>query len=33
VLAVEAGATLVMDQARMVAQADKAKIVFVGLEG
>jgi DUF1009 family protein len=33
VLAVEAGATLVMDVERMVARADKAKIAVVGLEG
>ena len=33
VLAVEAGATLVMDAERMVAVADKARIAVVGLEG
>jgi DUF1009 family protein len=33
VLAVEAGATLVMDLERMVARADKAKIVLMGLSG
>lgn len=33
VLAVEAGNTLVMDEARMIEQADKAKIVLLGLEG
>jgi hypothetical protein len=33
VLAVEAGATLVMDVERMVAKADKARIAVVGLEG
>jgi DUF1009 family protein len=33
VLAVEAGATLVMDIERMVARADKAKIAVVGLDG
>jgi DUF1009 family protein len=31
VLAVEAGATLVMDQARMIEGADKAKIAVVGI--
>ena len=31
--AVEAGATLVMDLERMVARADKAKIVLMGLSG
>ena len=31
VLAVEAGATLVMDQAEMIRRADKAKIAVVGL--
>ena len=32
-LAVEAGATLVMDLERMVARADKARIVLLGLAG
>lgn len=33
VLAVEAGATLVMDLDRMIAQADRAKIVLLGVKG
>lgn len=33
VLAVEAGATLVMDLERMIARADKARIVLMGLLG